>query len=111
MEFAFRIREPEKAFNAADAVQRTYGTRIAAAIMMRMAVLRAARNMAPVLVTRPERRHKLSADRDGQFAADLVRPFCIVLEANHEPVPRRKDGGINPDEMTAIRILEMIGHH
>ena len=111
MEIAFRTRKLEKAFNAADALQRTYGTKMAKAIMMRMAVLRAARNLALVPITRPDRRHQLSADRDEQFAVDLVQPFRLVFEANQEPVPRRADGGIDTEQVTAIRMLEVIDYH
>ena len=111
MEIAFRTRKLEKAFNAADALQGTYGTKMARAIMMRMAVLRAAQNLTLVPTSRPDRRHQLSADRDEQFAVDLVQPVRLVFEANHEPVPRRKDGGIDTDQVTAIRILEVIDYH
>ena len=84
---------------------------MAKAIMMRMAVLRAARNLALVPVTRPDRRHQLSGDRDGQFAVDLVQPFRFVFEGNHGLVPRREDGGIDTEQMTAIRILEVTDQH
>ena len=53
--------------------------------MMRMGVLRAARNLAQVPTTPPDRRHQLSRDRDEQFAVDLVHPYRFVSEANHEP--------------------------
>lgn len=85
--------------------------KMAKAIMMRMAVLRAAHSITLVPITRPDRRHQLGGDRDEQFAVDLVYPFRLVFEANHEPVPRRKDGGIDTDQVTAIRILEVIDYH
>ena len=84
---------------------------MAKAIMMRMAVLRAARNLALVPITRPDRRHQLSGDRDGQFAVDLVQPFRLVFESHHESVPRREDGGIDTGQVTAIRILEVTDYH
>ena len=79
--------------------------------MMRMAVLRAIQNLALVPETPPDRRHKLSGDRDGQFAVDLVHPYRLVFEAGHDPVPRNDDGGIDTGQVTAIRILDVVDYH
>ena len=81
MEITFRTRKLEKVFNAADDLQKSYGARMARAIMMRMAVLRAAHRLALVPTTPPDRRHQLSGDRDEQFAVDLVQPYRIVFRA------------------------------
>ena len=79
--------------------------------MMRMAVLRAARNLERVPTTPPERRHQLGGDRDEPFAVDLVHPYRLVFEANHEPVPRKDDGGIDAEQVTAITILDVVDCH
>lgn len=84
---------------------------MARVIMMRMAVLGAARNLELVPTTPPERRHQLVGDRHEQFAVDLVHPYRLVLEANHEPVPRRDDGGIDTEQVTAITILDVVDYH
>ena len=111
MEIAFRTRKLEKVFNAADVLQKTYGTRMARVIMMRMAVLKVARSLALVPTTPPERRHQLSGNRDEQFALDLVQPYRLVFEANHEPIPREEDGGIDTEQVTAITILDVVNYH
>ena len=111
MEIAFRTRKLERTFNEADALQKTYGARMARVIMMRMAVLKAARSLAAVPVTPPERRHQLGGDRDEQFAVDLVHPHRLVFAANHEPVPRRDDGGIDAEQVTAITVLDVVDYH
>ena len=84
---------------------------MAKVIMMRMAVLKAARSLAAVPVTPPERRHQLGGDRDEQFAVDLVHPHRLVLVANHEPVPRKDDGGIDAEQVTAITVLDVVDYH
>ena len=111
MDIAFRTRKLEKAFNAADTLQKSYGARMARAIMLRMAVLRAARSLALVPATPPDRRHQLRGDRDEQFAVDLVHPYRLVFGANHEPVPRKDDGGIDAERVTAITILDVVDYH
>ena len=111
MDIAFRTRRLQKTFNAADALQRSYGARMARTIMSRMAVFRAARDLGLVPTTPPERRHQLVGDRDEQFAVDLVHPYRLVFEANQEPVPRRDDGGIDTEQVTAITILDVVDYH
>ena len=111
MEIAFRTRKLEKAFNSADALKKTYGARMARVMMTRMAVLRAARSLVLVPTTPPDRRHQLSGDRYEQFAVDLVQPYRLVFEANHEPVPRKDDGGIDTEQVTAITILDVVDYH
>ena len=43
----------------------------------------------------PERRHELSGNRKGQFAVDLKHPQRLIFEPNHNPLPRRADGGLD----------------
>ncbi len=111
MEITFRTRKLEKAFNSANALEKTYGARMARVMMTRMAVLKAARSLVLVPATPPDRRHQLSGNRNEQFAVDLVQPYRLVFEVNHEPVPRRDDGGIDTERVTAITILDVVDHH
>ena len=111
MDIAFRTRKLEKDFNRVDALQRTYGERMARVITKRMAVLRAARNLELVPTTPPDRRHQLVGARDEQFAVDLVHPYRLVFEANHEQLPRKDDGGIDTKQVTAITILDVVDYH
>ena len=84
---------------------------MARVMMTRMAVLRAARSLMLVPTTPPDRRHQLSGDRDEQFAVDLVQPGRLVFEANHEPIPRKEDGGIDTEQVTSITILDVVDYH
>ena len=111
MDIAFRTRKLERTFNSADALQKAYGARMTRAIMNRLAVLKAARALALVPTTPPERRHQLRGDRDEQFAVDLVHPRRLVFVPNHEPLPRRDDGGIDTEQVTAITIIAVVDYH
>ncbi len=111
MDITFRNSKLKKSFNAKDALQRKYGERMAKVLMMRMAVLRTARNLALVPTTPPDRRHQLRGDRDEQFAVDLVQPYRLVFRPNHEPFPRNDDGGIDVEQVSAIAILEVTDYH
>ncbi len=111
MDIAFRTRKLEKTFNSDNALQKAYGSKVARTIENRLAVLSAARNLALVPTTPPDRRHQLSGDRDEQFAVDLVHSRRLVFAPNHEPFPRRADGGIDTEQVTAITIIDVIDYH
>ena len=111
MNIAFRARSLQKGFNTMTALQKTYGARMARAIMMRMAVLRAARNLAQVPTTPPDRRHQLGGNRYEQFAVDLVHPYRLVFKPDSRSIPRKDDGGTDTEQVTAITILDVADYH
>jgi len=111
MDIVFATRKLEKVFNQEKELVREYGQRMARTIMMRMGVLKGARNLTQVPTTRPPRRHQLSQDRDEQFAVDLDHPYRLVFKPDHDPIPRKTDGGIDIDSVTAIEILGVIDYH
>ena len=111
MDIAFRTRKLAKTFNRADALRRTYGARMAETIETRMAFLMAAGNLSMVPTEPPYRRHQLAGDRDERFAVDLVHPYRLVFEPDHDPVPRKDDGGIDVARVTAIEVTEVTDYH
>jgi proteic killer suppression protein len=111
MDIVFRRRKLEKTFNTEKVLKKEYGDRMARTIAMRMAVLKNAANLSLVPTTKPERRHQLKADRDELYAVDLVHPFRLIFEPNHDPVPRKDDGGVDTGRVTAITIVDVIDYH
>jgi len=79
--------------------------------MLRMAVLKAANHLGLVPVERPVRRHQLSGNRKDEFAVDLVHPYRLVFRPNHDPIPRKDDGGIELEAVTAIEIVDIVDYH
>ena len=84
---------------------------MARTIKIRLAVLKAAQTLALVPMTPPDRRHQLQGDRNEQYAVDLVHPYRLVFRVNHDPLPRKADGGIDTEKVTAITIIEVIDYH
>ena len=78
---------------------------------MRLAVLKNSRSLSQVPTTPPDRRHMLTGDRREQYAVDLVHPHRLVFVPDHDPVPRREDGGIDLDEVRAVTIIEVVDYH
>ena len=106
MHVLFRSRKLAKIFNSQRELQKQYGDRMAKTIMMRLAVLKNARTLAKVPVTPPERRHRLTGQRKGQYAVDLVHPYRLVFE----PTSGTAEAG-DAGAVTAITIVEVVDYH
>ncbi len=77
----------------------------------RLAVLRSARTLELVPNSPPDRRHQLQGKRDEEYAVDLIHPYRLVFKPDHEPLPRKHDGGIDTKQVTSITIIEVIDYH
>lgn len=111
MEVSFRTRKLQKALSSKRSLDKAYGNRMAKRIMMRLAVLTNAASLSEVPRTPPDRCHMLTGDRSGQFAVDLEHPYRLVFVPNHDPVPRKEDGGVDLDEVTAVTIIAVEDYH
>lgn len=111
MDITFRNEKLAKIFNSEKNLVREYGPENAGKIKRRMVVLKAAMCLEEISSYPPERRHELSGDRKGQFAVDLKHPQRLVLEPNHNPLPYRRDSGLDLKKITAITIIEVEDYH
>lgn len=111
MEITFRTQKLKKTFDSERELKKTYGDRMARTIQKRLAILKNARSLALVPTRPPDRLHLLSDNRSGQYAVDLVHPYRLIFEPNHDPVPLKEDGGIDKDGVTKITILEVVDYH
>jgi proteic killer suppression protein len=111
MDIAYKTQKMRKVFNSFDKLVREYGSERAKKIRMRQDFLRAAANLAQVPISPPTRRHELKGNRRGQFAVDLSGNYRLIFEPNHSPVPRREDGGVDLEKITAITIMSVEDYH
>ena len=89
---------------------KAYGDR-ATKIQMRLGVLKQAAHLGDVPKAPPERCHQLTADRDEAFAVVVKDQWRLVFVPNHDPIPRKADGGIDEERVTAIEIQGVIDYH
>ena len=111
MEASFRSRKLRETFNCDRNLVRRYGARQAGRIRDVFRGLLEAPSLANVPTSPPMRRHQLTGNRNEQFAVDLLHPYRLVFTAAHSPVPRRADGGIALECVTAIMILDVEDYH
>lgn len=111
MKISFDSRKLQKTFNCEKELIRVYGSNMAKKIKNRMALLEAAENLEDVPTTPPCRCHALGQNKKGQFAVDLEQPYRLVFRPNHNPLPRKADGGLDLRKITNIIILETEDYH
>ena len=111
MEISFSSGRLERICRSETNLVRVYGSRRARAIQARLLALEGAATLSEIPNTPPERRHQLTGNRDEQYAVDITHPYRLVLVPDHDPIPRRPDGGIDIDRVTAIVITKVIDYH
>ncbi len=110
MEITFASRKLRRQMESGRTLQRVFGGR-SKAIQRRLAVLKAARALADVPTTPPERCHRLTGDLEGHYAVDLKGNWRLVFRPDHDPLPLLPDGGLDLDRVTAIEIVGVIDYH
>lgn len=111
MQITFKTKKLKRIVDSSKDLFRVYGEVRGKRIRNRMSVLRAATCLEEVPVEKPDRRHELSHDRKGQFAVDITGNYRLVFEPNNNPIPLRKDGGLDLKRITEIKILEVEDYH
>lgn len=113
MDVGFRDRKLENECNDERLIVRRRGARQAKLLKRRLVQLRA----APALDTfhppysGPARCHELKGDRKGVFSVDLDHPYRLLFCPAHNPLPLRKEGGIDWKMVTAVEILGVEDTH
>jgi len=110
MELDFATSALRKRMEDERAMSKAYGER-AKPLKLRLVLLRQAKCLADVPHTPPPRRHRLTGDREGQYAVDLKQPWRLVLEPANDPLPLLEDGGLDLSAVTKIRIIDVIDYH
>jgi proteic killer suppression protein len=92
-------------------MRRSLGPELAAVLMQRLNELEAAEDLRDMQYLPAAGCHELTQNRKGQLAVDLVYPKRLVFEPDHDPLPRKPDGGLDWTRVTSIVILEIVDYH
>lgn len=110
MNIAFKTKRLGKMLSSEAAIQAAYG-KLARRIMRQMAVLHAAPTLAEVSHLPPQRCHELTGNLRGTFAVAVDGNNRLLFKPDHDPVPDTGDGGIDLQQVTAIKILSVEDYH
>lgn len=107
MDISFKNKRIEKICNKEKEMSKQLDKQNVKKLKQRLFELRAANSLDKISHLPPPRLHELSQDREGQLAVNLKQPYRLIFEADHNPVPRKADGGIDHSLITAIKIIEV----
>jgi len=113
LDISFKSTKLEKEFNEGKQLLKIHGSRQAKLISVRLAELRAAvslHDLGPPYVG-PGRCHELTGNRKGQLSVDLDHPYRLIFVPNHEPIPRKNDGGLDWKQVTTVMIIGIEDTH
>ena len=114
MDISFKNKKLAKSFNQRAQLEKKHGVKRAKKIRIRLAELRAAENLMDFWPPKsgPSRCHELAhGQRKGQLSVDLDHPYRLIFIPDHNPVPRREDGGLDWSRVTAVKILGVEDTH
>jgi proteic killer suppression protein len=110
MKFSFASNKLQRQLSDAKEMARAFGQRTKA-LRLRLGVLKQAKCLADVPKGPPDRCHQLTGDRAGRFAVSIKENWRLEFEPDHQPVPLKPEGGINEQEVTAIKFLGVVDYH
>jgi proteic killer suppression protein len=108
---SYKNKKLEKEFCDIKLLKRRWGEEQASLIARRLEQLKAADNLE-ILRTLPQlRAHELKGNRAGQISLDVKHPYRVLIESDHEEIPRKQDGGLDWQKITKVKVLEVEDTH
>ena len=92
-------------------LRKRFGEKGRKKIRQRLDDFDAAENLAVIGRLPGARCEELKGNRAGTFSVRVHDGFRIVFVPDHDPVPRKDDGGVNWSAVTAIRIEAIEDYH
>ena len=111
MDILFKTKKLEKQCNSQTLLVRTYGSQCAKLIRRRLDELRAAESLDAIRYLPQARCHELKGNHAGELSVDPAHPFRLLFRPANEPIPRKNDGGLNWDGISAVEIISVEDTH
>jgi plasmid maintenance system killer protein len=110
VEIRFISRKLEKQLTDPVEMQKRFG-QLARKLNQRMKELADAQHLAVMKTIPAARCHELSGARTGELAVDVSGNYRLVFRPDHEPLPRKDDGGLNWESVNSITITAVVDYH
>lgn len=111
LDVAFKTAKMMKLCNGNKSLQKKYGINGAKLIRRRLDELKAARVLSDIAQLPGPRCHELTGDKKGSLSVDVEHPYRLIFIPDNDPIPRKKDGGLDWDKVTKIKILGVEDTH
>jgi len=110
VEISYKSRSLEKRMTDPKELSKSFG-QLARRVNQRLNDLAGADNLAVMRTMPAAKCHELTGDRKGELAVVVSENFRMIFEPNHDPIPRKDDGGLNWEEITNIQINSIEDYH
>ncbi len=110
VEINFKSRKLEKQLTDPKEMVKSFG-QLARKVNQRLKDLSDADNLEILRAIPAARCHELGGERKGELAVDVSGNYRMIFEPNHDPTPRKTDGGLNWEQITKIQINEIEDYH
>ena len=111
VELLFRTNKLAKICSTEAEMVRKFGPDMARRLQARLTELDQAASLAEMRRLPHARAHQLMRDRDEQISFDVAHPNRLIVEVNHDPVPRLSDGGLDWEAITSLMVVEISDTH
>jgi len=110
MELSYKNKKLKDLFEDPVRLRRKYGG-LTRKIDQRKEDLKAAENLEVLRSIPGARCHELTGEWNGCLAVNLSGNYRLIFKPDHNPVPRKEDGGLDWHSVTKIKIIEIIDYH
>jgi len=110
MEISFKSKKLEKQLTDPEELKKSFG-QLARKVNQRLNDLTAADNLAIMRSIPAAKCHELTGNRKGELSIEVSVNYRMIFEPNHNPTPRKDDGGLCWEEVTKIQINEIQDYH
>jgi plasmid maintenance system killer protein len=110
LKITFKNRKLEKTLTDPTSLAKSHGS-LAKKIHQRLTELGDAESLEVMKTILAAKCHELSGSKKGEFAVTISANFRLIFEPNHQPIPRKPDGGLDWKEITDIQVNEIIDYH
>lgn len=114
MDIIYKNTKLKKSLTQRAELIKLHGPKRANKIRLRLAVLSAVKTLKDLWppFSGPERCHELTKGRrSNQLSVDLDHPYRLIFIPNHNPIPKREEGGLDWSQVTAVKILGVEDTH
>lgn len=104
MKISYQYKKLEKTTADFKAISKHYGT-MAKKVNQRIKEMEASTTLEVLGKIHAARCHELKGDWKGYLAVDVSGNHRIVFKPDHDPPPKKDDGGLDWSQVTAITIV------
>jgi len=110
MEISFKSKKLEKQLTDPKKMNKAFGV-MAKKLNQRMKELSGAEHLAVMSTIPAARCHELSGDKKGLLSVDVSGNYRLTFEPDHNPPPKKEDGGLDRQQVTKIKIIAVEDPH